>query len=219
MKGVAPSIRKNWNYIKHSSWRLYGSSFCKSRQTYPSSTSWSVNEKCIGWVSQLKTAGTQKVFPLPPCRGAPPPNTPFPKIKECYWTALGGGKLGGKTFCSTLQLSRSFKMLSWFYSGGFSGTSFVWENCFSRTGTASACAQSARRQRPCCRLLQLYIYSPLIKRFYKCRSGRASAVRALPPLSVPMILPAPEADLPKVMAASRPWVWSKTASSEFHLPK
>ena len=65
-------------------------------------------------------------------------------------------------------------MLSWFCSGGFSGTSFVWENCFSRTGTASACAQSARRQRPCCRLLQLYIYSPLIKRFYKCRSGRAS---------------------------------------------
>ena len=33
-----------------------------------------------------------------------------------------------------------------------------------------------------------------------------SRVRALPPLSVPMILPAPEADLPKVMAASRSWV-------------
>ena len=65
-------------------------------------------------------------------------------------------------------------MLSWFYSGGFSGTSFVWENCFSRTGTASACAPSARRQHPCCRLLQWYIYSPLRKRFYKCRSGRAT---------------------------------------------
>ena len=64
-------------------------------------------------------------------------------------------------------------MLSWSYKGGFSGTSFVWENCFSRTGTASACAPSARRQRPCCRLLQRYIYSPLRKRFYKCRSGRA----------------------------------------------
>lgn len=60
VKGMQPFIRKNWNYSKHWSWRLYGLSFC-----------------------------------------------------------------------STLQLSRSFKMLSWFYSGGFSGTSFVWENCFS----------------------------------------------------------------------------------------
>ena len=25
-------------------------------------------------------------------------------------------------------------MLSWFYSGGFSGTSFVWENCLNRPG-------------------------------------------------------------------------------------
>ena len=29
-------------------------------------------------------------------------------------------------------------MLSWFYSGGFSGTSFVWENCLNRTGTSPA---------------------------------------------------------------------------------
>ena len=38
----------------------------------------------------------------------------------------------------------------------------------------SPCAQSARRQRPCCRPLQWYIYSPLRKCSYKCRSGRAS---------------------------------------------
>ena len=50
-------------------------------------------------------------------------------------------------------------MLSWFYSGGFLGTSFVWENCFSRTGTASACAPSARRQHPCCRPLQRCVSS------------------------------------------------------------
>ncbi len=29
-------------------------------------------------------------------------------------------------------------MLSWFYSGGFSGTSFVWEDCLNRTGTSPA---------------------------------------------------------------------------------
>ena len=126
-----------------------------------------------GGCRNLKLRARKRFSPFPPAAGHPP-NTPFPKIKECYWPALGVGKLGGKTFCSTLQLSRSFKMLSWFYSGGFSGTSFVWENCFSRTGTASACAPSARRQRPCCRLLQRYIYSPLRKHSYKCRSGRAS---------------------------------------------
>ena len=38
----------------------------------------------------------------------------------------------------------------------------------------SPCAQSARRQHPCCRPLQWYIYSPLRKCSYKCRSGRAS---------------------------------------------
>lgn len=41
-------------------------------------------------------------------------------------------------------------MLTSSVKGGFSGTSFVWEKyCFSRTGTASACATEARRQRPC----------------------------------------------------------------------
>ena len=33
----------------------------------------------------------------------------------------------GHPFCSTLQLSRSFKMLSSSLKGGFSGISFVWE--------------------------------------------------------------------------------------------
>ena len=33
----------------------------------------------------------------------------------------------GHPFCSTLQLSRSFKMLRASLKGGFSGTSFVWE--------------------------------------------------------------------------------------------
>lgn len=50
------------------------------------------------------------------------------------YTALGGIK--GETFCSALQLSHRFKMLSWSYNGGFFlGTIFVWENgCLNRTG-------------------------------------------------------------------------------------
>ena len=38
------------------------------------------------------------------------------------YTALGGIK--GATFCSTLQLSHRFKMLSWSYKGGFFGNYF-----------------------------------------------------------------------------------------------
>ena len=41
-------------------------------------------------------------------------------------------------------------MLNWFYSGGFSGTIFVWEKWLP---------QSPRRQRPCCRPLQCYVPS------------------------------------------------------------
>jgi len=41
------------------------------------------------------------------------------------YTALGGIK--GATFCSTLQLSHRFKLLTSSVKGGFSGTSFVWE--------------------------------------------------------------------------------------------
>ena len=119
-----------------------------------------------------KTSGHAKGFPPSPLPRGTPPTPPFQKLRNAIEPLSGG--IRGQTFCSTLQLSRSFKMLSWFYSGGFSGTSFVWENCFSRTGTASACAPSARRQRPCCRLLLRYIYFPLRKRSYQCPSGRAS---------------------------------------------
>ena len=124
-----------------------------------------------GGCRNLKLRARKRFSPFPPAAGHPP-TTPFQKIRNVIEPLSGG--IRGQTFCSTLQLSPSFKVLSWSYKGGFSGTSFVWENCLSRTGTASACAPSARRQRPCCRLLQRYIYSPLRKRFYKCRSGRAS---------------------------------------------
>ena len=64
-------------------------------------------------------------------------------------------------------------MLNWFYKWRLWGYSFVCE-VLPQSHRDKPCAQSARRQRPCCRLLQRYIYSPLRKRSYKCRSGRAS---------------------------------------------
>ena len=104
--------------------------------------------------SQLKTAGTQKVFPLSPLRT---PLTPSQKNKECY-LSLGGDR--GHPFCSKLQLSRSFKMLSSSYNGGFFGNSFwyVTNCCFTRAaqrglhsiGKAALLSRRSRSHtRPC----------------------------------------------------------------------
>ena len=51
-----------------------------------------------------------------------PPTTPFQKIRNVIEPLSGG--IRGQTFCSTLQLSRSFKMLSASYKGGFFGNYF-----------------------------------------------------------------------------------------------
>ena len=74
-----------------------------------------------------KTSGHAKGFPPSPLPRGTPPTPPFQKLRNAIEPLSGG--IRGQTFCSTLQLSRSFKMLSWFYSGGFSGTIFVCENC------------------------------------------------------------------------------------------
>ena len=83
------------------------------------------------------------------------------------------GELGGKPFaqhCSCPAVLRC--------SVGSTVAAFRELLAYGRIASiaqgTSPCAQSARRQRLCCRLLQRYIYSPLRKRSYKCRSGRAS---------------------------------------------
>ena len=48
--------------------------------------------------------------------------SPFQKIRNVIEPLSGG--IRGQTFCSTLQLSRSFKMLSASYKGGFFGNYF-----------------------------------------------------------------------------------------------
>lgn len=96
------------------------------------------------------------------------------------YTALGGIK--GETFCSALQLSHRFKMLSWSYNGGFFGNYLcVGKMVASIAQGTSPCAQSARRQRPCCRPLPRWVSLPK----WICLLHRSlwSHVLVLPPLS------------------------------------
>lgn len=56
---------------------------------------------------------------------------------------VGTQKVSPPPFCSTLQLSRSFKLLSWPYNGGFSGTIFVWEKVLPQSHRAGTSATPA----------------------------------------------------------------------------
>ena len=84
-----------------------------------------------------------------------------------------GGK--GAPFCSTLQLSHSFKMLNWFYKWRLWGYIFVWEKVLPQSHRDKPCAQSARRQTSL-----LSPFTPLCFSFqnecasYTGRSDRAS---------------------------------------------
>ena len=89
-------------------------------------------------------------------------------------------------------------MLSWSYSGGFLGTIFVWEKyCFSRPGTASACAPSARGQRPCCPHLPHKHFSWK----YECATFRSFATGAL--VAPPCAPDAPSAQQKSYSSRSR----------------
>ena len=67
-------------------------------------------------------------------------------------------------------------MLSWSYNGGFFGNYLcVGKMVASIAQGTSPCAQSARRQRPCCRLFPpLYFFFQNEYASYAGRSGRAS---------------------------------------------
>ena len=151
-----------------------------------------------GGCRNLKLRARKRFSPFPPAAGHPP-TRPFQKLRNAIEPLSGG--IRGQTFCSTLQLSRSFKMLSWFYSGGFSGTSCVWENCLYRPGDKPlrSIGKAATSVLPPLTAIHLFSTQETL-----LQMSLWSRVRALPPLSIPMNLPTPEADLPKVMAASRP---------------
>ena len=61
----------------------------------------------------------------------------------------------------------------------------VWQIVASIAQGASPCAQSARRQRPCCRPLQRWVYLP--KWIWLLQMSLWSRVRALPTLSGPRL--------------------------------
>lgn len=108
-------------------------------------------------------------------------------------------------FCSALQLPLVFKMLSRSYNGGFFGELLlVCDKLLPQSLRDKPCAQSARRQRPCCRPLTTLSVS------YKMNMPPTQVALVARPCALAAqlaeALPAPEADLPKVMAASRPWI-------------
>ena len=74
--------------------------------------------KCVSRECRNLKRWARKRFPPSPLPRGTPPQPPSKKYRMLY-TALGGIK--GATFCSALQLSHRFKMLSWFYNGGFFG--------------------------------------------------------------------------------------------------
>ena len=107
-------------------------------------------------------------------------------------------------------------MLSWSYKVGFLGTILLWEICLNRTGAGVNATPVLNRQGGNVLVAAFSAVAFLLPKWiYILRRSLWSRVRALPSLSGTRILPAPEADLAKAMAASRPWIWGKPASSEF----
>ena len=100
-----------------------------------------------------KKAGTQKCSPFPPLRT---PSFPLPKNKECY-NSLGEGK--GAPFYSALQLSRFFRCSIGSTQWRLWGYIFVCDKLLPQSHRDKPCAQSARRQHPCCRHLRRCIFS------------------------------------------------------------
>ena len=145
-------------------------------------------------MTQLKTVGTQKRSPFPPAAGHPP-FPPSEKIRNVIEPLLGGK---GAPFCSTLQLSHSFKMLNWFYKWRLWRYIFVWEKLLPQSHRAAASVIPALNRQG--GNIRVAASSAVVFLLPKCqcllRRSLWSRVRALPPLSGPMILPAPVADLP-----------------------
>lgn len=103
--------------------------------------------------SQLKIAGTQKCSPFPPLRT---PSFPLPKNKECYFS-LGGDR--GHPFAQHCSCPAILSCSIGLTKAAFLGTIFVWEKWLPQSHRDKPCAQSTRRQRPCCRPLQRCISS------------------------------------------------------------
>ena len=97
---------------------------------------------------------------------------------------LRGGQ--GAPFCSTLQLSRYFKMLSWSYNGGFFGNS-NWcrkNGCLNRTGDKPlrSIGKAATSVLPPLTTLSLFSTQELV-----LQVSLWSRIRALPSLSGPRL--------------------------------
>ena len=108
-------------------------------------------------------------------------------------------------FCSTLQLSRSFKLLNWFYKWRLWGYIFVWEKVLPQSHRATASATPAlNRQSGNVRVAApSAVVFNLPKQMCLLHRSLWSRVLALPPLSGPITLSASVADLPKIEESLR----------------
>ena len=122
-------------------------------------------------MSQLKTVGTQKVSPFPPAAGHPP-TTPFQKIMNAIKPLSGG--LRGQPFAQHCSCPTVLRCSVGLTMAAFLGTIFVWEKWLPQSPRDKPCAQSARRQRPCCRPLRVEFLLHSKNASYTGRSGRAS---------------------------------------------
>ena len=108
------------------------------------------------------------------------------------------GELGGKPFAQHCSCPAVLRCSVGLTMAAFLGTIFVWEKyCFSRPGTASACAPSARGQRPCCPHLPHKHFS--LK--YECATFRSFATGAL--VAPPCAPDAPSAQQKSYSSRSR----------------
>ena len=128
-------IRKKWNYSKHWSWRIVWVIFLPKPPNISELYKFSVSEKCIVLVSQLKTAGTQKVFPLSPLRT---PLTPSPKNKVCN-PSLGG--TGGTLFTQHYSCPAVLRCSMHQWMAASLGTLLVCESCLLAQWLVSHCTR------------------------------------------------------------------------------
>jgi len=166
--------------------------FAKAAKGLHRAENWSWKKKVSSERSQLKIAGTQKCSPFPPLRT---PSFPLPKNKECY-SSLGGER--GHPFAQHCSCPAILRCSIGLTKAAFWGTIFVWEKVLPQSHRAGVNATPVLNRQGGNVLVAATsaVVFLLLKLICILRRSLWSRVLALPPLSSPMNLPAPVADLP-----------------------
>ena len=124
------------------------------------------------------------------------------------------GELGGKPFAQHCSCPACFRCSVGSTVAAFSGTIFVCEVCLNRTGTRPALNRQGGNVRVAAPSAVVF---HLPKRMCLLRRSLWSRVLALPPLSGPMILPAPVAALISLCLLTQPLEIEQDCS--FRMPR